>query len=834
MSAPGAGGFSGFAASNYAVLNGRVFFSSIDSASKFNLFTLDPATNRYTELLAANSGALIGLNPTDIRAVNGRLYFSGYDAAQIRTLWTSDGSVAGTVEAIGTDVQCPGNITSLNGRLAFTGGGTLSTLYVSDGTAAGTSAVPLGLINFPFTINADRAALAGNRLLFAARTFSGTQLLFSSDGTSAGTISLAIPTLPLSTKTGDPTGFLSFGTRAAFTAADYSGVIGIWISDGTSFGTYELPGVTGNAYGVPMVALPGGRLGFIAKDASGVSGVYITDGTAAGTLRIPVPGALAGGLAPNALMAFGDRIVFDGLTSAGTRALFVSDGTAAGTSILKTGVALLPGSIGSDFAQITTTISLVSSTGPLSATVGSATVLATAVPSSPSDKLGVTLLSDARIAGGSTLSIDSLGRVTYLPGAITIDTMGADTLAFRVSDLTTGDTVDGVASVTLRLSDKLFDAAYYFRQYPDIAAAHVDPLLHFLRTGWKEGRNPSATFDTKYYLTENPDVAAAGLDPLLHYEASGYAEGRRPDAFFDSRYYLNQNPDVAAAGVNPLQHFLSTGWKEGRDPSSLFSVAKYLTANPDVKAARLDPLEHYLAVGRVEGRAAFAAAPHPTGPQDPLVDAPFYYAQHPDLAVAGRDASAYFNSVGWTRGDNPNPMFDTAYYLAQNPDVKAAGVNPLTHFETRGYLEGRDPSLLFSDAAYLAANPDVTAAKLDPLLHYLMNGRAEGRMTFLSGSTAPADPLVDAAFYDRQLGATLIPTGAPAEQQAAASYDAVGWQRGLNPSRYFDTTYYLAHNPDVAGAKVNPLTHFETSGWREGRDPSAQFSRPSISPLMLT
>jgi hypothetical protein len=40
----------------------------------------------------------------------------------------------------------------------------------------------------------------------------------------------------------------------------------------------------------------------------------------------------------------------------------------------------------------------------------------------------------------------------------------------------------------------------------------------------------------------------------------------------------------------------------------------------------------------------------------------------------------------------------------------------------------------------------------------------------------------------------------------------------------FDANYYLAHNPDVAAAKMDPLYHYNTYGWKEGRDPSADFS----------
>lgn len=40
----------------------------------------------------------------------------------------------------------------------------------------------------------------------------------------------------------------------------------------------------------------------------------------------------------------------------------------------------------------------------------------------------------------------------------------------------------------------------------------------------------------------------------------------------------------------------------------------------------------------------------------------------------------------------------------------------------------------------------------------------------------------------------------------------------------FDRTYYLAQNPDVKAANVDPLLHFDQYGWKEDRDPSLLFS----------
>lgn len=81
----------------------------------------------------------------------------------------------------------------------------------------------------------------------------------------------------------------------------------------------------------------------------------------------------------------------------------------------------------------------------------------------------------------------------------------------------------------VRRSGLFFDA-WYLERYPDVARLGIDPLLHYLRHGWAEGRNPSPTFKTAVYLRENPDVRASGVNPLLHYILHGRKEMRRTGA----------------------------------------------------------------------------------------------------------------------------------------------------------------------------------------------------------------------------------------------------------------------------------------------------------------
>lgn len=109
-----------------------------------------------------------------------------------------------------------------------------------------------------------------------------------------------------------------------------------------------------------------------------------------------------------------------------------------------------------------------------------------------------------------------------------------------------------------------FDEQWYLEQYPDVAAAGVDPFRHYLLNGTIERRSPNPFFDADWYLAENQDVAANNVNPLVHYLQHGAGEGRNPSPSFDSSWYLAQNPDVRNAGINPLAHYCSFGQREGR------------------------------------------------------------------------------------------------------------------------------------------------------------------------------------------------------------------------------------------------------------------------------
>jgi glycosyltransferase involved in cell wall biosynthesis len=79
---------------------------------------------------------------------------------------------------------------------------------------------------------------------------------------------------------------------------------------------------------------------------------------------------------------------------------------------------------------------------------------------------------------------------------------------------------------TARDFDEFFDAGHYALHYPDVEAAGISLVWHYLLMGFRNGCNPSPLFDTDYYVGTYPDVVAAGVNPLIHYLKWGRAEGR--------------------------------------------------------------------------------------------------------------------------------------------------------------------------------------------------------------------------------------------------------------------------------------------------------------------
>lgn len=232
-------------------------------------------------------------------------------------------------------------------------------------------------------------------------------------------------------------------------------------------------------------------------------------------------------------------------------------------------------------------------------------------------------------------------------------------------------------------------------------------IVSYVRAGPRADANPRALFDQAFYLERYPDVAAAGLCPLVHYILQGGAELRDPHPLFNARFYVEHNRiDLGETGLTPLEHYMRIGAFAGLDPHPLFRTDHYLTQAVDLFGTREAPLAHFLRVG-----AASGLSPHP-------LFEPTYYASQLGGEVAANPL-LHFLLEGSARGLKPNPLFDPAWFARTYPDV--AGQEALTAFAWRGRDAGLSPGPWFDGGAHVAKG-GTSGEGLDPLTDYLWGG----------------------------------------------------------------------------------------------------------------
>jgi GT2 family glycosyltransferase len=81
-------------------------------------------------------------------------------------------------------------------------------------------------------------------------------------------------------------------------------------------------------------------------------------------------------------------------------------------------------------------------------------------------------------------------------------------------------------SSDLETTRREFDETFYRTHNPDVDFAAVEPLVHFLAKGWREGRDPAPWFSVVDYLAHHEDVRKIATNPFLHYLLHGRRQGR--------------------------------------------------------------------------------------------------------------------------------------------------------------------------------------------------------------------------------------------------------------------------------------------------------------------
>lgn len=261
----------------------------------------------------ASGAALYATSVSSVSGSGDALWFAQADsppASGTRSLWAATGKGLFRLMTLGRYETATAVPASVPGTFHLFVG---STLWRTDGTTSGTAPV----VRLPGAIGFAPVERDGNLTFGVFASETRTWILYTSDGTPAGTHPLA------------PDGF-------AYDGALLPTSRGVLVSDGISLwsvaGGHATPLATVSAYA--LTPSPG-LVFFIGFTRETGSELWRTDGTPAGTRPAAdlAPGPLSSN--PSNLVPLPDgRVVFSAETQETGRALWVSDGTPQGTRLV--------------------------------------------------------------------------------------------------------------------------------------------------------------------------------------------------------------------------------------------------------------------------------------------------------------------------------------------------------------------------------------------------------------------------------------------------------------------------------------------------------------------
>ncbi len=318
----------------FAVIGNTMVFAA-DDGTGTELWKTD-GTTAGTTMVADLTAGLFAKAPSDFTTVGAKAYFVTGGATE--TLWVTDGTTAGTTEVATFDGSLTDPV-AFEGKLAFiesSPDGTESSLWVSDGTASGTTQVA----SFPgqgptYSMETPEMVVLDGKLYFSAPpNMFESDTLWVSDGTTAGTMPMpgVTPGADVSYLAVED-GKLYFSVENSIYNPDQ-----LWVTNGTAAGTRRVVTLGANFPTITQLIVAGPKLYVFTSSSLSFStpstGLYESNGTAKGTVLIhrfvDNVNVTSAGL-PDGELA----LDVDGTASNYSPQLWLSNGTAAGTLPVK-------------------------------------------------------------------------------------------------------------------------------------------------------------------------------------------------------------------------------------------------------------------------------------------------------------------------------------------------------------------------------------------------------------------------------------------------------------------------------------------------------------------
>lgn len=327
-----------FAPSNLVVMGNDIYFTSGNANGGMSLVRFDPATQKATDVKTLNTSVTrpfiftrTAYTDNRITVLGNTMYMGLYNNLSVyksQEMWVSDGTTAGTFAIPNTGIL---SATKFGTQLYFSGTRENDTeLYTSDGTIAGTKLVK-DLNPAAGSPSIHDLCVLNDVTIFAAYDPEHGTELWKTDGTPGGTAML-VDLVP-----GSGSGYFyrlqRAGERAFFLGSTTGGSsIEVIATDGTAEGTHAITNLTNTqqSLGVPLVAMHDNKIFFVLRHFDGTDALYVTNGTPGNATEIIhlSPNEYGVGYIDN-MFAVGNMLYF--ITGGNGEDVWKSDGTPGGT-----------------------------------------------------------------------------------------------------------------------------------------------------------------------------------------------------------------------------------------------------------------------------------------------------------------------------------------------------------------------------------------------------------------------------------------------------------------------------------------------------------------------
>ena len=134
-------------------------------------------------------------------------------------------------------------------------------------------------------------------------------------------------------------------------------------------------------------------------------------------------------------------------------------------------------------------------------------------------------------------------------------------------------------------AESLFSEAWYGSLYPDVVAAGVPGLVHYLEHGWLEGRSPHPLFSSKWFRSmwaDRPDDQSDLAQYLLFKSPSSVS----PHPAIDEEWYRTTYVASSELTITAAEHYVRVGARQGNSTSDRCSAIAIQKIEHRVRAAQ--------------------------------------------------------------------------------------------------------------------------------------------------------------------------------------------------------------------------------------------------------